>query len=64
MYTILGPEFGTDEGKLAVIFQALYRFKSGGASLRNHLDDCMKHIGYKPSIADPDMRMIPKTRKT
>ncbi len=33
----LGPEFGADAGKKAIIVRALYGLKSAGASFRNHL---------------------------
>ena len=61
VYTIRGPEFGPDKGELAVIFRALYGLKSAGASFRNHLADCIKHMRYKPCLADPDLWMRPKT---
>ncbi len=32
VWTILGPEFGHDSGKSAVIVRALYGFKSVGAA--------------------------------
>ena len=51
-YTILGPEFGPDKGKLAVIVRTLYRIKSAGELFRNHLADNMKYMGYKPCLAD------------
>ena len=63
-YIILGPEFGPDEGKLAMIFLALQRLKSASALLHNHLFDCMKQMGYKRCISDPNLWMIPKTRKS
>ena len=63
VYTILGPEFGPDEGKMAVIVRALYGLKSAGASFRNHLADCMKQMGYRSCLADPDLWMKPMTRK-
>lgn len=55
LYTVLGPEFGADEGKLSVIVRALYGTKSAGASFRNHLADCMLHLGYESCKADPDV---------
>ena len=55
LYTVLGPEFGDDKGKTAVIKRALYGTKSAGASFRNHLADCMSYLGYKPCPADPDV---------
>ena len=37
----LGPEFGEDADKRAIIVRALYGLKSAGASFRNLLADCM-----------------------
>eukprot|EP00804_Cyclotella_cryptica_P019398 CCRYP_006588-RA/>CCRYP_006588-RA protein AED:0.13 eAED:0.13 QI:0/0/0/1/0.75/0.6/5/0/864 len=62
IWTILGPEFGDDQGKKAVIVRALYGLKSAGASFRHHLADCMKHLGYTPCLADPDLWMKPEVR--
>ena len=55
VWTIMGPEFGTDQGKKALIVQALYGLKSAGAALRSYLCICMKGLGYTPCIADPDL---------
>ena len=49
---------------MAVIIQALYRLKNAGALFHNHLADCMKQMGYKRCISDPNLWMIPKTRKS
>ena len=57
IYTILGPEFGADAGKTAFVVRALYGLKSAGAAFRNHLSDCMHHLGFKPCLADPDLWM-------
>ena len=37
VWTVLGPEFGTDAGKSAIIVRALYGLKSAGAAFRAHL---------------------------
>ena len=55
LYTTLGPEFGEDQGKQAIIVRALYRMKSSRAAFRNHLTNCMRHLGYEPCKADPDV---------
>ena len=62
IWTILGPEFGEDEGKKALIVRALYGLKSAGASYARHIADCMEHLGYKSCPADPDLWMKPMTR--
>ena len=55
-YTKLGPEFGPDyEGRIAYIVRAAYGLKEAGADFRNHLRDCMCHLGYEPSNADNDV---------
>ena len=58
IYTILGPEWGKElVGKKALIVRALYGLKSSGAAFRAHLADCMRHMGYKSCMADPDLWM-------
>jgi len=57
VWTVLGPEFGPDAGKRAIIVRALYGLASAGASFTRHLADCMRHLGYKPCRADPDLWM-------
>ena len=42
VWTTLGPEFGKDARKPAVIFRALYSLKSAGAAFRSHLTRCME----------------------
>ena len=62
IHTILGPEFGPDEGKYAIITRALYGFKSAGSSFNRHLADCMRNMGYTPCKADLDLWMKPSVR--
>ena len=57
IWTTLGPEFGIDQGKRAIIVRALYGLRSSGASFRNHLADCMRHLGYTSCPAEPDLWM-------
>ena len=57
IYTRLGPEFGPDEGKYAILTRALYGLKSASASFNRHLADCMRHLGYTACKADPDLWM-------
>ena len=62
IWTTLGPEFGTDAGKRALIVRALYGLKSSGAAFRFHLRDCMKHLGYISCLADQDLWFKAETR--
>jgi hypothetical protein len=36
--------------------------KGSGASYRNHIADCMRHLGYESCKADPDLWMMLRTR--
>jgi hypothetical protein len=62
IWTVLGPEFGDDSGKRALIVRALYGLKSDGAVFRNHLAECMKQLGWHPFRADRDLWMKAGTR--
>ena len=55
VWTILGPKFGADQGKKALIVRALYGLKCDGAAFRTHLFICMKGLGYTPCIANPEL---------
>ena len=64
VYTILGAEFGKDQGRRAYIVRALYGLNSVGASFSRHLADCMRHLGYKPCGTDGDLWMRECDRMT
>jgi hypothetical protein len=55
--TVLGPEFGDDAGKRVLVVIALYGSRSAEASFRNHLAECMKHLGWNPCRTDRDLWM-------
>jgi hypothetical protein len=55
VWTILGPEFGNDSGKSAIIVRALYGLTSAGASFRAHLASFMRQMGYTSCKADPNL---------
>jgi hypothetical protein len=48
VWNVIGPEFGDDAGKRVVIVQSLYGMNYDGVALRNHLAECMKHLGWHP----------------
>ena len=62
VWTVLGPEFGQDAGKKAIIVRALYGLKSAGAAFRAHLASFMRTMGYKSCKADPDLWLKEETR--
>jgi hypothetical protein len=57
VWTVLGPEFGEDAGKRALIVRAMYGLTYTGAAFRNHMASCMDHLGWKPCLADRDLWM-------
>ena len=58
VYIIAGPEFGPKlEGKVLIIFKALYGLKSSGARFHEHLSSTLRKLGFKPSKADADLWM-------
>jgi hypothetical protein len=61
VWTVLGPESGDDAGNRALVVRALYGLKSAGADFRNHLDECMKYLGWNPCRADRDLWMKAET---
>ena len=55
-FIICGPEFGIEnEGRVALIRRALYGGKVAGRDFWHHLRDCMGHLGFFSSRADPDV---------
>ena len=61
IWTVLGKEFGTDQGKKAIIVHALYGLKSSGAAFHAHLADCMRSMGYTSCRGDNDLWIKPET---
>ena len=41
----------------------LYGLKSPGSGFRNHLSDCIHHLGFLPCPADLDIWMKPMVRR-
>ena len=64
VWTVLGPEFGNEAGKSAIIVRALYGLKSSGAAFRAHLASFMRQMGYTSCKADPDLWYKAETRSS
>ncbi len=62
VWTVLGPEFGIDAGKSAIIVCALYGLKSTGAAFCMHLASFMHQVGYTSCKANPDLWYKAETR--
>jgi len=58
VHTILGPEFGDNEGKIAVIKKALYGLRSAGFAWRSYCAEIMRlSLEFTPCRADQDVWM-------
>jgi hypothetical protein len=62
VWTVLGPEFGIDAGKSAIIVCALYGLKSTGAAFFVHIASFMRQMGYTSCKANPDLWYKAETR--
>ena len=56
---VAGPEFASEAGNTMIVTRALYGLKSSGAAFRSFLAETLHDIGFKPSLADPDVWMRP-----
>ena len=50
-----GPEFGELEGHMLVVYKALYGLRSSGKQFGDLLANCLKELGFKPSLAEPQI---------
>lgn len=58
-YMYAGEEFGEEKGKLFIVRRALYGLKSASASFRAFMASRLDEMGFKSSMADPDVWMRP-----
>ena len=59
-----GPEFGQNEGARIIIVKALYGLPGSGNAWRTTLADTLRcKMGYRSSLADPDVWYKPQTKK-
>ena len=59
-----GPEFGSEQGKVFLVVRALYGLKSAGAAFRSFMAKRLDEIGFKSSIADPDVWLRPAMKES
>ena len=62
IWTVAGPEFGSEAGTIFIIKKALYGLKSAGAAFRSLLADTLVDKGYRPTQADPDVWLRPAVK--
>lgn len=64
VYFVAGSEWKANEGRTVLIVKALYGLKSSALAWRNHLADTLGNkLGFKSSLADPDVWLKPETSK-
>ena len=49
LWTVAGPEFGSDKGSVMIIARALYGLKSSEAAWRSTLAQTMEIMEYRPT---------------
>ena len=57
-----GPWFGPEQGKVMVFVREIYGLKSYGSDFMAVLDEKLHDLGYRPSIYDLDVCMIPEVK--
>ena len=62
VWTTLGPEFGKDPRKTALIVRDSYDLKSAGAAFRSHRARCMESLRYQSCKPDPNLWLKPEIR--
>jgi hypothetical protein len=64
-FIICGPEFGLEYiGCVALVCRALYGGKVAGRDFWHHLQDCVGHLGFFSSRADPNVWIRLSRRST
>ena len=62
LFFYAGDEWKSDKDKVVVIVRALYGLKYSALMWRNHLAEVLgNYMGFKSSLADPDVWMKPET---
>jgi hypothetical protein len=55
VYCVGGVGFGDLEGHSLIIVKALYGLRSSGARFHEKFADTLRHMGFSPCVADPDV---------
>ena len=59
-----GPEFGEEQGKVSIVRQALYGLKSASTLFRSFMAKQFDKLGFKSSVANPDVWMRAEIKVT
>jgi hypothetical protein len=57
VWTVLGPEFGADAGKWALVVRALYSLKYTGDACRTKMADLIDHLTWKTCLGNHELWM-------
>ena len=57
-----GTEFGPEQGKFMRVVRELYVLKSSGSAFRYSFAETLHGLGFRPSIAEPDVWMRPEVK--
>ncbi len=55
IFIVGGPEFGDLEGRVFIVYKALYGLRTSAARWHEHLSKKLRELGFKPSKADPNL---------
>ena len=58
-----GNEFGSEQGKVFIVVRALYGLKSAAAAFRAFMASKLEELGFKSSVANPDVWMRAATKE-
>jgi hypothetical protein len=59
IWTLAGPEFGSDSGNVMIVRRACYGLKSSGAAWRALFASSLETMGFINTLADPDFWIRP-----
>ena len=62
IWTVSGPDFGNEQVKSMIVVRALYGLNLSGSYFIDLLADQLNDLGYRPSIDDPDVWIIPSDK--
>ena len=57
-----GAEFGSESRQAFIVVNALYGLKISGAAFRSFLAEKLDYMGFKSTLADPDVWIRPAVK--
>ena len=62
IWTVAGPEFGTEQGAVFIITRALCGLKSAGAAWRSFFAQALTQLDFRPTRGNGDVYIKPQTK--